>query len=110
MPTTPEQQARAATIASIRHSSALDGGRSSEAARALQDLWVIGEFDTDELVRRTQALYGLPPQPGDSHYPADAGDTDDEIVARLVDAFLPEALLDLAIATGRQDDEDTATS
>lgn len=108
--TTPEQEARAATIASIRHSSTLEGGQSTPAAQAIQDLWVAGEIDADELVRRTQALYGLPPQPGDSHYPAGDVDPDDEIVTRLVDAYLPEALIDLAIATTRQHDEDTPAS
>lgn len=77
--TSPEQEARAATMASIRHSTELEGGRSSDAARAIQDLWIAGEIDTDELVGRSQVLHRLPPQPGDSHYPADAGDQDDEL-------------------------------
>jgi hypothetical protein len=157
---TPEQQARAATMASIRHSSELEGGRGSDAGRALQELWIMGDIDADELCRRTQALYGLPPQPGDAHYskldqltadlgpgdaeqvrrfgaflgkigpehddnqrlaayrtywpddvePDEAVDPDDEIVTRLADAYLPEALIDLAIATTHQTDEDTPNS
>jgi len=99
---TPEQQTRADTMASIRHSSELDGGRSSDAARAIQDLWIAGEIDTDELVRRTRALHGLPPQPGDSDCPA--VDVDQADVDALVDHFLPEAVVDLAVSVVRQDD------
>jgi hypothetical protein len=100
---TPDQAARAATIASVRHSSELEGGRSSDAARAIQDLWIAGEIDTDELGRRTRALYNLPPQPGDSDYQADV-ELDQAEVEALVDHFLPEALVDLAVSIVRQDD------
>jgi hypothetical protein len=70
-------QERAAWITEARHSTELEGRQSSPAARELQDRYIAGEFDVDELRRRTQALYGLPPQPGDSDYPG-AGHVDDE--------------------------------
>ncbi|MFB6726756.1 antitoxin VbhA family protein [Kribbella sp. NPDC056345] len=59
------REERAASIAEVRHSTALEGRRSTDAARALQDRYIDGEFGVDELVRRGQRLYGLPPQPGD---------------------------------------------
>ncbi|HEY3514523.1 MAG TPA: antitoxin VbhA family protein [Kribbella sp.] len=54
-----EQAQRAAQVASVRHSSALEGGRSTDAARALQDQYVAGEISIEELVERTRALHGL---------------------------------------------------
>jgi hypothetical protein len=54
---TPEQRARA--LANVRHSTALEGRESSAEARTLQDRWVAGEFDADELLRRTAALYDV---------------------------------------------------
>jgi len=54
-----ETAARAATIASARHSTELEGRRSSPAARALQDAYIAGQLNADELVEQTKALYGI---------------------------------------------------
>ncbi|WP_446719776.1 antitoxin VbhA family protein [Isoptericola sp. F-RaC21] len=54
-----ERTRRTADVARVRHSTELEGGRSSDAARALQDAYARGEIDGDELVRRTRALHGL---------------------------------------------------
>ncbi|HEY3561804.1 MAG TPA: hypothetical protein VGL05_30270 [Kribbella sp.] len=81
---------RAAAVASVRHSTELEGGRSTDAARALQDQWVKGDIDLDELGRRTRALHGLPVAPDD---------VDEHEVDELAQAFLPDALIDSAIAT-----------
>jgi uncharacterized membrane protein len=50
---------RAAQVAAVRHSTALEGGRSTDAARALQDQYAAGEITLEELGERTRALYGL---------------------------------------------------
>lgn len=44
-------------IEQIRHSTELEGGRSNDAARAIQDRWVQGEIDEDELVQLTLELH-----------------------------------------------------
>ncbi|MFJ2301026.1 antitoxin VbhA family protein [Oerskovia paurometabola] len=50
-----ERAQRARDAARIRHSTELEGGRSDDAARAIQDMYVRGEIDGDELIRRTKA-------------------------------------------------------
>ncbi|WP_329484166.1 antitoxin VbhA family protein [Kribbella sp. NBC_01484] len=61
MNTEPDDQAdprlstreeRAAVVASVRHSTELEGGRSTDFARELQEQWVEGRIDLDELGRR----------------------------------------------------------
>ena len=59
MTITPEERARrAADALRIWHSTEMEGGRTSEAARAIQDLYVRGKIDEAELMRRTVALDG----------------------------------------------------
>ncbi|GAA2842539.1 antitoxin VbhA family protein [Kribbella solani] len=101
MTTEPDDQAdpqltreeRATAVASVRHSTELEGGRSTDAARALQDQWIDGRIDVDELGRRTRALHELPTgkTAGD--------DADERVVEELVQAFLPDVLIDTAAAT-----------
>ncbi len=56
MPISDEERAqRAADAARIRHSTELEGGRTDDAARAIQDMYVRGEIDGEELIRRTKA-------------------------------------------------------
>ncbi|MEV0287910.1 antitoxin VbhA family protein [Kribbella sp. NPDC050820] len=50
---------RTGAVTSVRHSTALEGGRSTEAARALQDAYAAGEITLEELGERTKALHGL---------------------------------------------------
>lgn len=57
-----ERAQRAADAARVRHSTELEGGRSSDAARAIQEAYVRGEIDADELVRRTKALHAITDQ------------------------------------------------
>lgn len=47
--TSAEAARRRAIVDDARHSSALEGGRSSDAAHAAQDRWVAGEITYDEL-------------------------------------------------------------
>ena len=57
MPISAEERARRADDAArIRHSTELEGGRTSDVARAIQDKYVRGEIDAEELVRQTIAL------------------------------------------------------
>lgn len=95
------REERAASVAEARHSSALEGGQSSPAARALQDRYIDGEFDVDELGRRTRVLYGLEPgRAGDPPVEAAfAADDSDREADELGQHFLPDALIDTAIAT-----------
>jgi uncharacterized membrane protein len=56
----PEERGRReADALRIRHSTEMEGGRTSEAARAIQDMYVRGEIDEAELMRRTVALDGV---------------------------------------------------
>lgn len=48
----------------IRHSTELEGGRTSDAARAIQDRWVEGAISDDDLMRLTAELHA--PSPGDA--------------------------------------------
>lgn len=43
----------------IRHSTEMEGGRSSDAAREIQDRWDRGEINADELVQLTKELHQL---------------------------------------------------
>jgi len=55
MPISDEERAqRAADAQRIRHSTQLEGGRTDDAARAIQDMYVRGEIDGEELIRRTK--------------------------------------------------------
>ena len=57
MPISDEERAQRAEDAQrIRHSTELEGGRTSDAARAIQDKYVRGEIDAEELMRQTIAL------------------------------------------------------
>ncbi len=42
------EEGRRAVIASARHSSEMEGGRTTPAARAVQDAWVRGELSLEE--------------------------------------------------------------
>ena len=53
-----EQARRAEAVRQIRHSTEMEGGRSSDAARADQDAYVRGEISIDELIARAQAQHG----------------------------------------------------
>ncbi|MDJ0315769.1 antitoxin VbhA family protein [Arthrobacter antibioticus] len=46
-------------MADIRHSTEMEGGRSSDQARAVQDRWARGEIDADEMVELTKELRQL---------------------------------------------------
>jgi hypothetical protein len=50
---------RRAAVSSVRHSSALEGGRSTSAAQALQDDYAAGRISLEELGVRTKALHGI---------------------------------------------------
>ena len=56
--TKAEQDRRAEEARQIRHSTAMEGGKSSAADRADQDAYVRGEITIDELVERAKAQYG----------------------------------------------------
>lgn len=103
---TSEQQSstreeRAAAVAEARHSTEMEGGRSGPAARELQDRYVNGEFDVDELGRRTRVLYGLEPgrEEDQQAEAVSAVDDSDREADELGQHFLPDALIDSAVAT-----------
>lgn len=56
--TAAERARRAEAVRQIRHSSEMEGGRSSDEARADQDAYVRGEISIDELIARAKAQYG----------------------------------------------------
>lgn len=56
--TAAEQARRAEAVRQIRHSTEMEGGRSSDEARADQDAYVRGEISIDELIARAKAQYG----------------------------------------------------
>lgn len=56
--TREEQQRRAEAAREIRHSTELEGGRTSDEARADQDAYVRGEISIDELIARAKAYAG----------------------------------------------------
>ena len=43
----------------IRHSTEMEGGRSSDEVREIQDRWVRGEITIEEMGLLTRALYNL---------------------------------------------------
>ena len=50
---------RQRAVDDVRHSSAMEGLRSSEAAHADQDAYARGEITLDELDARSRARHGL---------------------------------------------------
>lgn len=54
-----ERELRARVVADAAHSSEMEGLASSAEYRADAAAFVEGEFDADELGRRTRARYGL---------------------------------------------------
>lgn len=54
-----QREKRAWAVEQARHSSEMEGGRTSEEVRALQDRYVRGEVSADELVALTKEHYGL---------------------------------------------------
>ncbi len=55
--TKEERAARAEQLRQIRHSTEMEGGRSSGEARADQDAWACGEMSIDELLERVKARH-----------------------------------------------------
>lgn len=49
-----ERARRQSIVNAARHSSEMDGGRSSDEARADQDAYVAGELTLDELLARVR--------------------------------------------------------
>ena len=56
--TAAEQARRAEAVRQIRHSTEMEGGRSSDEARADQDAYVRGELTVEELGVRLKARHG----------------------------------------------------
>ncbi len=56
--TAGEQARRVEAVRQIRHSTEMEGGRSSDEARADQDAYVRGEIGIDELGARIKARNG----------------------------------------------------
>lgn len=54
-----ERELRERVVADAAHSSEMEGLSSTAEFRADAAAFVEGEFDADELVRRTRARYGL---------------------------------------------------
>lgn len=50
---------RRRVVVEARRSSELEGARSTDATRADQDAFVLGEIDIDQLGERVRARYGL---------------------------------------------------
>ncbi|MEO5536033.1 MAG: antitoxin VbhA family protein [Pseudolysinimonas sp.] len=48
---------RQAIVDEARHSSELEGGRSTDDVRALQDSWAAGEITLEQLLEGTAARY-----------------------------------------------------
>lgn len=57
--TEEERQRRRVEVDRARHSIEMEGGRVSDEVQQLQEAYVRGEFDVDELVRRGLAVHGL---------------------------------------------------
>jgi uncharacterized membrane protein len=55
-----ERALRENDVRQARASTELEGGRTSEAARAIQDAYARGEIDYEEFGRRTRAYLNLP--------------------------------------------------
>lgn len=59
-PETPLRLARRErVIRTVRHTSELEGARSTDSTRADQDSYARGEIDITQLVDRVRARYGL---------------------------------------------------
>lgn len=56
--TQAEQTKRAEAVRQARHSTEMEGGRSSDEARVDQDAYVRGEITIDELIERAKAYVG----------------------------------------------------
>lgn len=54
--TAAEQARRGEAVRQIRHSTEMEGGRSSDEARATQDAYVRGEISIDELIAHHRVL------------------------------------------------------
>lgn len=54
-----EQQRRAEAFRQARHSTEMEGGRTSDDARSDQDEFAAGVITEDELHRRIKARHGL---------------------------------------------------
>jgi hypothetical protein len=54
-----ETAQRTAAVNSVRHSTELEHGRSTDAARALQDAFAAGDLTLEELGQRIKALHGV---------------------------------------------------
>lgn len=57
--TSVEQARRRRAVDATRHSSEMEGGRSTPEVRADQEAYVAGEISADQLVERTRARYGV---------------------------------------------------
>lgn len=57
--TKPKVIERQKVLAGVRHSSEMEGGRSSEDARKLQERWARGEITANELVKQTKELHRI---------------------------------------------------
>ena len=55
-----ERALRENDVRQARASTELEGGRTSDEARAIQDAYVRGEIDYEEFGRRTRAYLNLP--------------------------------------------------
>jgi|BarGraIncu00222A_1022003.scaffolds.fasta_scaffold125479_1 Antitoxin VbhA len=55
--TAAEQARRLEAVRHIRHSTEMEGGWSSDEARADQDVYVCGEISIDELIVCTKARH-----------------------------------------------------
>lgn len=56
---TAEQARRRGRVTAVRHSSEMEGLRSSDAARSDQDAYARDEITLEELDRRSRARHGL---------------------------------------------------
>lgn len=56
--TAKEQARRRAIVEEARHSSEMEGGRSSEVDRALQEAYVRGELTLDQFLERATDARG----------------------------------------------------
>lgn len=54
-----EKRQRAEAARQIRHSTEMEGGRTDDVARAMQDEYVRGEIDGDELIAKIRQRNGL---------------------------------------------------
>jgi hypothetical protein len=57
--TAGERAKRERAISDARHTSELEGSRSTDETRADQDAYIRGEIDVEQLGARVRARYGL---------------------------------------------------